>query len=179
MLRFVRNFQTSAARRVAVGDKVPSAVLLDGAPSATVNLAEATAKGKYLAVGVPGAFSPGCSQRHIPGFLEKAKEFKAHGVKHIYVITVNDSFVTSAWKSSLFGNSNSSEVEDYVSVLADHSGEFSRDWDTLFDATKFFGSPRSKRYAALIEDGTVVKTFVEPDSTGINDSEASKVITQI
>lgn len=177
--RFARSFQTSAFRQIKVGDAVPSALLYDGAPSQTINLAEKTARGKYLFVGVPGAFSPGCSQRHIPEYIKSFDQFKDKGFQNIYVITVNDSFVANAWEDSLFETAKTTGADGFVRVLADQSGEFSRDWDTLFDASAFFGTPRSVRYAAIVEDGKVVKTFVEKDNTGIDVSAAENVSKQI
>lgn len=173
--KFTRSFQTSAFRQLKAGDAVPSALLYDGAPSKTVNLAEKTARGKNLVIGVPGAFSPGCSQRHIPEYVKNFDKFKDKGFSNIYVVTVNDSFVASAWEDYIFDNASTTGAESFVEVLADPTGEFSRDWDVLFDATPFFGGKRSARYAAIIEDGKVAQAFVEPDNTGINVSSAENV----
>lgn len=179
MFRIARSFQTSAFRRIAAGDSVPSVLVQNGAPSETLNLAKQTANGKFLIVGVPGAFSPGCSQRHIPEYLKSVEKLKNKGIERIFVVTVNDSFVTSAWKQSLLDFAGTPKAESFVDVLADANGEFSKSFDTLFDASQFFGNHRSKRYAALIENGKVSKAFVEKDATGIADSEAAKVLEQI
>lgn len=177
--KFARSFQTSAFRQLKVGDAVPSALLYDGAPSKAVNLAEKTARGKNLVIGVPGAFSPGCSQRHIPEYIKNFDKFKDQGFGNIFVIAVNDSFVTSAWEDYVFDQAPTTGAESFVEVLADPTGEFSREWDVLFDATPFFGGKRSARYAAVIEDGKVTKDFIEPDNTGINVSSAENVANNL
>lgn len=71
--------------------------LFEGAPDKKVNLAEACKEGKYVVFGVPGAFTPGCSKTHLPGYLEKAEELKGQGVKEVFCIAVNDPFVMGAW----------------------------------------------------------------------------------
>lgn len=158
---------------------MPSVLVQNNAPSETLNLAKQTANGKFLIIGVPGAFSPGCSQRHVPEYLKSFKKFKSKGIERMFVVTVNDSFVTSAWKQSLLEFAETPKAEAFFDVLADANGEFSKSFNTLFDASKFFGNYRSRRYAALIENGRVSKAFVEKDATGIADSEAAKVLEQI
>lgn len=95
--------------------------------------------------------------------------FEAKGVNGIFVVTVNDAFVTSAWAKSL-------GVPDKVRVISDSLGDFTSSLDLMFDAAKFFGNSRSKRYALIVEDGKVSDLFVEPDSTGVEVSEATKVL---
>ncbi|KAI5954781.1 hypothetical protein KGF57_003804 [Candida theae] len=157
----------------AVGDSIPSTSVFEGSPGNDVDLAQETGKGKSLLVGVPGAFSPGCSQKHIPGYIENANKFKSKGIDNIFVLAVNDPFVTKAWGEGLLKNGAQ------VRFLADSTGDFTRGLDLLFDASKVFGNERSKRYALLVEDGKIKQTFVEPDNTSVDVSDATKVLSSI
>jgi len=82
---------------VQVGDAVPSVDLFEGAPDQKVNLAEVCKEGKVVIFGVPGAFTPGCSKTHLPGYVEDADKLKAKGIKDIICVSVNDPFVMGAW----------------------------------------------------------------------------------
>ncbi|ODV90920.1 hypothetical protein CANCADRAFT_25688 [Tortispora caseinolytica NRRL Y-17796] len=167
-----KRFSVLSARRIAVGDAIPSAQLSKRGPGDTVDIAERVKAGKHLIVGVPGAFSPACSASHVPGYLVAWKTLHDKGVEGIHVVAVNDAFVTSAWAQSL-------GAEGSLEILADPAGEFTRAIDMEFDASKFFGNPRSKRYAMLVEDGRVKKIFLEPDSTGLDVSRAEEVARNI
>lgn len=170
---FVRSFRTSVPRFVAVGDRLPSKQLFEGSPGNAVDLSEEVAKGKSIVIGVPGAFSPACSASHVPGYIKHLRAFNEKGYKQFYVVAVNDAFVTKAWGESIIGNTVSS---DQVHFLADPAGEFTKELDLSFDASKFFGNHRSKRYALLVEDGEVKNAFIEPDNTSVNVSDAEKVL---
>ncbi|QRG39914.1 hypothetical protein FDK38_004374 [Candidozyma auris] len=170
-----RSFHATAIRAVKVGDSIPSAPLYEGSPGNEVNLAEEIGKAKALIIGVPGAFSPACSASHVPGYYKLLRDFNDKGITHFYVIAVNDPFVTKAWSETISHTTGS----DQVRFLADSRGEFSRDWDVLFDASKVFGGSRSGRYAVLVENGKVAKAFVEPDNTSVDVSAASKVLESL
>lgn len=172
-----RAFTTTRASFVKKGDSVPKSKLYEDAPSKAVDLQSETAKGKYIVVGVPGAFSPGCSASHVPGYWKAFDSFSTKGVDGIYVIAVNDAFVTGEWKKA-FGLQLGTENPG-IRFLADPKAEFSKAWDVAFDASKFFGNERSMRYAAVVENGKVTETFVEPDATGINVSAADKVLSAL
>ncbi|KAF3898729.1 Peroxiredoxin [Trichophyton interdigitale] len=156
-----RAFHSSRPLAVSQGDSIPDLdVLTENSPGNKVNLASELAKGKGVIVGTPGAFTPGCSLSHVPGFLNHPK-LKDAG--KVFVVSVNDAFVTKAWGESLDPQKKSG-----VRFLADASGEFNRQMDLLFSSAKVFGNDRSKRYALLVEDGKVVKAFVEPDNTSVD-----------
>ncbi|KAG2735155.1 hypothetical protein G9P44_001369 [Scheffersomyces stipitis] len=142
-------------RSISVGAKIPSTIVYENSPGNQVNLAEEVAEGKSIIIGVPGAFSPACSSSH-----------------KFFVVVVNDAFVTKAWGDALLG---STVAGAQIKFLADPSGAFTKDLDLLFDATKFFGNERSRRYALIVEDGTVTKTFVEPDNTSVVVSDSANV----
>lgn len=161
--------QRQAVRFVSAGSKIPLTPVFHDSPGNEVDLADATKLGKSVIVGVPGAFSPACSASHVPGYAKVADQFKSKGYNDIFVVAVNDAFVTKAWAADL-GTGNA------VTILADPAGAFSKELDVLFDAKKFFGNDRCKRYALLVENGKVSEAFVEPDNTSIDVSEAEKVL---
>ncbi|KAK2609758.1 hypothetical protein N8I77_003244 [Diaporthe amygdali] len=167
--RTTRAFHATPAARVSVGDSVPNLdVLTEGSPANTVNLAKEFAAEDGLIIGVPGAFSPGCSQKHIPSYLTHPN-LKDAG--KVFVVSVNDPFVMSAWGEALDPAGTQG-----IRFIADPSAEFTKALDLDFDATKIFGNHRSKRYALVIQNGKVKSTHIEPDGTGTNESLADKVL---
>lgn len=164
-----RNIQISAAAMVKVGDSVPNVDLFEGAPDKKVNLADACKSGKFVVFGVPGAFTPGCSKTHLPGYIEQADGLKAKGVKEIFCVAVNDPFVMGAWGE----NQNASGK---VRLLADTCGELTKALDVELDLSKVLGSVRCKRFSLLVEDGKVSKVNIEPDGTGLTCSLAEKLL---
>ncbi|KAB2098187.1 hypothetical protein ERO13_A01G209900v2 [Gossypium hirsutum] len=143
--------QISAA--ISVGDKLPDATLSyfdsDGELQ-TTTISSLTAGKKAVIFAVPGAFTPTCSQKHLPGFVEKSGELKAKGVNTIACVSVNDAFVMRAWKENL-------GIKDEVLLLSDGNGEFTKKIGCELDLTdKPVGlGVRSRRYALLAEDGVV------------------------
>jgi len=163
-----RSFHISARALVKVGDPIPNLdVLVEGSPGNKVNLSEQI-KGKALIIGVPAAFSPGCSNSHIPGYL---KHPKLKDAGDVFIVAVNDPFVTKAWGEKLDPEGSSG-----VRFLGDPTAKFSEALDLAFDGSKVFGGTRGKRYALVIEDGKVKEAHVEPDNTGISVSAAEKVL---
>ncbi|WP_419825080.1 peroxiredoxin [Sphingomonas sp.] len=102
---------------------------------------------------VPGAFTPTCSTRHLPGFVDKADALRAKGVAAIACTSVNDVFVMDAWAKAS-GATN-------VTMLADGNGDFARAVGLVMDGTGYGMGTRSQRYAMLVEDGVVKRLFVE------------------
>ena len=82
---------------VAVGDKIPSVILNENSPDTKIDIAEVCAGKKVVIFGVPGAFTPGCSKTHLPGYVEAADDLKRKGVEEIICVAVNDPFVMEAW----------------------------------------------------------------------------------
>jgi len=153
---------------VKQGDSIPNVDLFEDSPGNKVNLSKELATGKGVIIGVPAAFSPSCSDTHIPGYIASDK-LKSAG--KVFVVSVNDAFVMKAWGKSLDESKSSG-----IRFLADPSGDFTRAWDVEFDAAKILGNNRSKRYAVLTEDGKVVKAAVEPDNTGVSISAADSLL---
>ncbi|MQM16419.1 hypothetical protein Taro_049377 [Colocasia esculenta] len=138
---------------IAVGDKLPDATLsyFDSAGELqTVTVADLTQGKKAIFFAVPGAFTPTCSQKHLPGFVEKAGELRAKGVETIACVSVNDAFVMRAWKEDL-------KIGDEVLLLSDGNKEFTTALGVELDLSdKPVGlGVRSRRYALLADDGVV------------------------
>jgi glutaredoxin/glutathione-dependent peroxiredoxin len=141
---------------IKVGDRLPEATLKqmkDGKP-ADITVAELTAGKKVALFAVPGAFTPTCSARHLPGYKEKAAEFRARGVDAIACVSVNDVFVMGAWGKD-------QQVGDDVLMLADGNGAFAKAVGLEMDGTGFGMGSRSKRYSMVVEDGVVKQLNVE------------------
>ncbi|KAJ9184418.1 hypothetical protein P3X46_004148 [Hevea brasiliensis] len=138
---------------ISVGDKLPDATLsyfdADGELQ-TTTVSSLTSGKKSIFFAVPGAFTPTCSQKHLPGFVEKSAELKAKGVDTIACVSVNDAFVMRAWKENL-------GIKDEVLLLSDGNGEFTKKIGCELDLRdKPVGlGVRSRRYALLAEDGVV------------------------
>ena len=141
---------------VQVGDRIPSATLMtmtgDGPQQVKTDDFFA---GKTVALfAVPGAFTPTCSAKHLPGFKEKAGELQAKGVDKIACVSVNDAFVMGAWGQD-------QGVKDEVALLADGNGDFTKALGLEMDGSKFGMGPRSQRYSMVVEDGVVKSLNVE------------------
>ncbi len=141
---------------IKVGDRLPDAtfkVMKDGKP-ADLTVGELT-KGKKVALfAVPGAFTPTCSVKHLPGYREKAAELRGKGVDTIACVSVNDVFVMNAWGKD-------QQVGDDVVMLADGNGAFAKAVGLEMDGTGFGMGSRSKRYSMIVEDGVVKQLNVE------------------
>jgi peroxiredoxin len=141
---------------IKVGDKVPAVnfrVLTAEGPKELTS--DELFKGKKVAFfAVPGAFTPTCSQRHLPGYVDKAAALKAKGVDTIACVSVNDAFVMGAWGKD-------QKTDGKVTMLADGSGDFTRAVDLELDATRNGLGKRSQRYSMLVDDGVVKALHVE------------------
>ncbi|XP_013604352.1 PREDICTED: peroxiredoxin-2E, chloroplastic [Brassica oleracea var. oleracea] len=151
----VRSFSTTTiSASISVGDKLPDSTLsyLDPATNdvKTVTVSSLTAGKKTILFAVPGAFTPTCSQKHVPGFVSKAGELRSKGVDVIACVSVNDAFVMEAWRKDL-------GISDEVMLLSDGNGEFTGKLGVELDLRdKPVGlGVRSRRYAILAEDGVV------------------------
>ncbi|HSI01267.1 MAG TPA: peroxiredoxin [Reyranella sp.] len=142
---------------VKVGDKVPSATLRmigpEGPKAITTDELFAPGK-KVVAFALPGAFTPTCSAKHVPGFVTEFDKIKAKGVDTIACISVNDAFVMGAWGKD-------QKAGDKVMMLADGSAEFSGAMGLTMDLTKNGMGVRSQRYAMIVQDGVIKDLFVE------------------
>ena len=129
-------------------------------------------KGKRVVLfAVPGAFTPTCSMKHLPGFVEHAAALKAKGVDEIVCLSVNDAFVMGAWGKD-------QKAGGKVHMLADGNGDFTRAVGLEMDGTKFGMGKRSQRYALIARDGKVEQLLVEP-GPGLNASSAESVLSKL
>ena len=149
------------------GDKLPEAtmhVMKDGRPT-PVTTEELFGGKKVVVFAVPGAYTPTCSQAHLPGFVVNADEIRAKGVDAIVCLSVNDAFVMDAW-----GKDANAE---HIMMVGDGNGEFTKKLGLEMDGSGFGLGTRSQRYAMIVEDGVVTKLAVEePGKFEVSKAEA-------
>jgi len=141
---------------IAVGDKIPDVKVMvagDGGPEAAQTGA-LLGSGKVALFSVPGAFTPTCSAKHLPGFVEKAGDLSAKGVDKIVCMSVNDAFVMKAWGES-------QNTGGKIVMLADGNGDFARALGLTMDGKGFGMGERSQRFSAIIENGVVTQLNIE------------------
>ncbi len=140
---------------IEVGDRIPEAVLIVMSNEGPQPLSTGSYFGgrKVVLFSVPGAFTPTCSAKHLPGFTEHADEFFAKGVDAIGCMAVNDVFVMHAWGKGANA--------DRIDMLADGNGEFAAALGLELDASAFGMGNRSQRFALIADDGVVTGLFVE------------------
>ncbi len=141
---------------IAVGDKLPATTFIQPTAEGPQPVAAADYfAGKRVALfSVPGAFTPTCSAKHLPGFVEKADALKAKGIDEIACTAVNDAFVMGAWGKA-------SGVDGKVTMLADGNGDFVKALGLEMDGSKFGMGGRGQRFAMVVKDGVVEHLFVE------------------
>ncbi len=141
---------------INAGDRLPSTTFMKATPEGPQPVAsEDYFKGRRVALfSVPGAFTPTCSARHLPGFVEKADELKAKGVDEIACTAVNDAFVMGAWAQS-------SDAADKITMLSDGNGEFAQALGLTMDGSKYGMGTRGQRYSMVVNDGVVEQLNVE------------------
>jgi glutaredoxin/glutathione-dependent peroxiredoxin len=159
---------------ISVGDKVPDVEVKtlgpDGAPQ-TVRTGEVLGTGKVVLFGLPGAFTPGCSKIHLPGYVQHFDELKGKGVTTIACTAVNDAWVMQAW-------ADAQGATGKILMLADGNAEFADAMGLTADLSGAGLGTRSQRYAAVIEDGTVTSLEVEPNP-GVSVSACEAVLTKV
>lgn len=152
---------------IKVGDSIPEAVLVkatDAGP-APITTAELFGGRTVALFSVPGAFTPTCSAKHLPGFVINAETIKAHGVDEIVCLSVNDAFVMGAWGKS-------ADAGDKVTMVADGSAAFTTQLGLTMDATKFGMGIRGQRFSMLVKDGVVTQLNVEdPGAFAVSSAE--------
>jgi peroxiredoxin len=156
---------------IKVGDKIPATTFKHVTPEGPKDITTDELFGgkKVVLFAVPGAFTPACSQRHLPGFVDKAADLKAKGVDTIACIAVNDQAVLGAWAKSL-------NVGDKIMMLADGSGDFTRAVGLDVDLSRAGLGTRSKRYSMLVEDGTLKALNVEQVPSQVEVSSADSLL---
>ncbi len=153
---------------IKVGDKIPSAKLriMTGEGPKDLSTDEIFKGKKVVLFALPGAFTPTCSAKHLPGFVQHANAIRAKGVDTIACLSVNDAFVMGAWGKD-------QKVGDRVMMLADGNAEFTRAVGLESDGSGYGMGLRSKRYAMVVENGVVKALNVEkPGTFEVSSAEA-------
>jgi peroxiredoxin len=153
---------------IKVGDKIPQVKLKSVTSQGIKDVSTSDVFGgkKVVLFAVPGAFTPTCSARHLPGFIDKASEFKAKGIDSVVCVSVNDAFVMDSWGKDRGAG-------DRIVMLADGNGEFTEAMGLVLDASGFGMGKRSQRYAAIVDDGVVKELCVDaPGKFEVSSAEA-------
>jgi len=155
---------------LSVGKTIPDVTLTTQTVEGLkpVQSTDVLGQGKVVLFAVPGAFTPTCSDHHLPGFVMQADEILAKGVDRIACIAVNDAFVMGAW-------GNAQGTGDKILMLADGNGEFTAAMGLELDLAGLGLGTRSQRYAAILQDGVVEELFVET-GRGVEVSSADAVL---
>jgi peroxiredoxin len=158
---------------IKVGDAVPSATLVKATEAGPQPLStEALFAGRTVALfSVPGAFTPTCSAKHLPGYISNADAIKAAGIDEIVCVSVNDAFVMGAWGQS-------AGAAGKVTMLADGNGEFVTALGLTMDGSKFGMGMRGQRFSMLVRDGIVEQLNVE-DPGAFQVSSAEHLMGQL
>jgi len=157
---------------IQAGDRIPEttmSIMGENGP-VPISVAEIFDGKKVVLFSVPGAFTPTCSARHLPGFVDQAEEILSKGVDTIVCLSVNDVFVMNAWGKS-------ANAEDIL-MLADGNGEFAAALGLDFDASAYGMGQRSQRFALIADDGIVTQLLIEePGEYRV--SSAEHVLTEL
>ena len=153
---------------IKVGDKIPAAKLQiktkDGVQTKTTD--EIFGGKRVVLFALPGAFTPTCSAKHLPGFVNNHQALKSKGIDSVACLSVNDAFVMDAWGKD-------QGVEDKVMMLADGNGEFTKAVGLIMDGTGYGMGLRSQRYAMVVDDGVIKTLNVEaPGAFEVSSAEA-------
>ena len=154
---------------IAIGDTIPAAnLMVMGANGPEgVSTDDLFAGKKVLLFAVPGAFTPGCSMTHLPGYVANADKIKAAGIDSIVCLSVNDAFVMGAWGQA--------QNADEIIMLADGNGELTGKLGLELDGSGFGLGTRSQRYAMIVDDGSVTHLNVE-EGPGVDVSSAETMM---
>ena len=158
---------------ISVGDKLPDVTLVKATAEGPdkVQSSDYFAGKKVALFSVPGAFTPTCSAKHLPGFVEHAEDLKAKGVDQIVCLSVNDAFVMNAWGKD-------QNVGAKIAMVADGNAELTRKLGLEMDGSKFGMGARRQRYSMLVKDGVVEKLNVE-DPGAFSASSAETLLGQL
>ena len=165
---------------IKVGERLPDATLFefveDVREGCTIgpnsfDVREATRAKRVVIFGLPGAFTPTCSAKHVPGYVEKADALRAAGIDEIWCVSVNDAFVMGAWGKQ-------AGADGKVTMLAEGNGDFAEALGLTMDGSKFGMGKRGSRWSAIVDDGVVRELNVE-EPGAFNVSSAEFLIGQL
>ncbi|WP_169567797.1 peroxiredoxin [Sneathiella limimaris] len=157
---------------ISIGDKIPAGELMEMTSSgpAKVSTADVFAGKKVALFAVPGAFTPTCSAKHLPGFVENLDALKSKGVDEVICLSVNDPFVMAAWGKA--------QEAGQVRMMADPDAALTKAMNVEFDASGAGLGVRSRRYSMLVDDGTVSQLNLE-ETGGFEVSDANTLLGQL
>lgn len=159
---------------IQIGDKIPSVKLTtvsDQGPR-PITTDDFFGGKKIVVFAVPGAFTPTCSEQHLPGFVQHADEILGKGVDAIACLSVNDAFVMGAWAKS-------GSAGDKITMLADGNADLTKALGLELDGSSFGMGIRAKRFSMIVEDGVVKALNIEPSGAGLEVSGADKILEQL
>jgi len=156
---------------IEVGKALPAGDLQENSPKTRHDPADIFGSGKHVLFGVPGAFTPGCSNTHLPGYVSDYATITGKGISSINCIAVNDAFVMGAWGAA-------HGAEGKVRMLADPAGDYVKALGLDVNAA-VLGGTRSKRFSMLIEDGKVTVLNIEPSGFGLTCSLSNILLEQL
>lgn len=159
---------------IAVGDRIPDVTVMtmvDGTPT-EASSAELLGAGRVVLFAVPGAFTPGCSRVHLPGYREHAQAIAGKGVDRIACISVNDVYVMDAWGEA-------HDVTGTILMVADSLAEFTKAAGLEIEVTRNSLGLRSQRYAMVIQDGVVEQLMLEDNGLSVANSAAECVLNAL
>lgn len=156
---------------ISVGDRIPSATLKTNGPDGPQDISTDQLFGgkRVVLFAVPGAFTPGCSNTHMPGFVVNVDRILEKGIDEVACLAVNDAFVMGAWQKD--------QNAERITMLADGNAEFTRALGLELDASGNGMGIRSKRYALVADDGVV--QYLGVDAKGVHESSAETVLAQL
>ncbi|RFA26988.1 peroxiredoxin [Alkalilimnicola ehrlichii] len=156
---------------IQVGDRIPDVTIKTNGENGPedISVGELCAGKKVVLFAVPGAFTPGCSNTHMPGFVVNADAIAAKGVDRVACLSVNDAFVMSAWQAD--------QNAEKIVMLADGSAEFARALGMDMDLNAVGFGTRCKRFAMIVDDGVV--QYLGVDEKGVDKSSAETVLSQL
>lgn len=159
---------------IQVGDRLPRATLRRMGESGmeTVDIGDYLSGRKVVLFAVPGAFTPTCSEKHLPGFLEEADTIRAKGVDAIACVAVNDPFVLKAWD-------HATGVGSRIDLFSDGNAEFTKAMGLDFDGSGVGLGTRSRRYAMVVDDGVVKTLLIEEAPSQAEASSASAILNSL
>lgn len=156
------------------GDKLPEVTLhhmTENGPT-PITTSELFGGKKSVLFAVPGAFTPGCSMQHLPGFVSNSDEILSKGVDQIVCLSVNDSFVIDAWGKD-------KGTGDKILMLGDGNGDFTEATGLTMDGSGFGLGSRSLRYSMIVDDNSVTKLNLESNPGEIAESSAENILEQL
>lgn len=158
---------------IQVGDPLPTIPLrrLKGSVIEKIDLNDRIKGKKVILFAVPGAFTPTCSEIHLPSFIKEADALKAKGIDEIFCIAVNDPYVLDVWEKASYAVGK-------VTLLSDSIGEFTKAIGLMLEENSVLGL-RSKRYVAVLEDGIVKALLVEPNASNCTITCAENIVDML